>query len=119
MSHTVTLEIKLRNRGHLRKACQALGVEPTQETVQFYDKRRVTGTVIRFDGWKYPVVIDASGSVHFDDYDGAWGNVDDVHRLQVQYAVAAAQEMKAEGWHMGAVQTLSNGAQKLTLTLME
>jgi hypothetical protein len=72
MSHVATIALEFRDVAALGEAAAACGLALRQETVTFYDGTRVTGTALRLPGWRYPVVVDADGRLHYDHYEGRW-----------------------------------------------
>ncbi len=101
MSHTVTLDIRFRDRSALESAALLLGAESIlSESVTFYDGRTVEGLAVRLPGWHYPLCIDAEGTLHCDHYNGMWGNPADLERLTEAYAVSVAESVaEAQGWY--------------------
>jgi hypothetical protein len=85
----ITLEF--RDREALTAAATACGLALGEDTVTFFDGTRVTGTVLRLPGWRYPVVIDGQGRLFYDHYEGQWGDLAHLHRFRQAYAEAATQ----------------------------
>ena len=53
----------------------------------------VSGLIVRLPDWTYPVVIDTTtGQVHYDNYDGAWGDQAQLDRFLQIYAVEKATD---------------------------
>jgi hypothetical protein len=75
MSHVATIALEFRDPAALAEAAAACGFGLGQDTVTFYDGTRVTGTAIRLPGWQYPVVVVAAGRLHYDHYEGRWGDL--------------------------------------------
>ena len=117
MSHTVTVETKLKDSAALRAACVRLNLpEPQQETVKFFDGTEHEGLAVRPPGFVYPVVVQEDGTVRCDTYGGRWGDESFLGRLKQAYAVEAAKlQAKARG-HRIAETALPNGTVKLTVT---
>jgi hypothetical protein len=85
----ITLEF--RDREALTAAATACGLALGEDTVTFFDGTRVTGTVLRLPGWRYPVVIDGQGRLFYDHYEGQWGDLAHLHRFRQAYAEAATR----------------------------
>ncbi len=116
MSHIVTIKTEVRDAAALSAACRRLGLtEPEQRTVQLYDAR-ATGLAIQLPGWEYPVVCDtASGTVHFDNFEGRWGDRRHLNRVLQLYAVEKAKlEAKRRG-HSVRERELADGSIRLTI----
>lgn len=98
MSHVINLEVKVKKPALLAEVAREKGFEVReQETVQFYSGSR-TGMSIRLPGWRYPVVVDEEGTVHYDNWNGAWGDTQQLHHLMQDYAVEVVkQEAMAKG----------------------
>lgn len=98
MSHIATVKTELRDKVLLEQACKALGAEYLGfGTAEVFSVRR-TGTVIKFPDWKFPIVIDAQGVVHFDNYNGAWGSLDRLHSLDQTYRkMVALAHLRRQG----------------------
>src|SRR5271163_3008034 len=88
MSHVVTIKAQVRDAVTLAAACRRLGLaEPVRETVELFSGR-ATGLAVRLPNWQYPVVVDVEvGQIHFDDYNGEWGDKSALDRLIQAYAV--------------------------------
>jgi len=74
MSHVVTVKTEIRDGEALRAACRRLHLsEPVHRVVRLFSAT-ATGHAVELPGWNYPVVCDlASGQIHFDNYQEAWG----------------------------------------------
>lgn len=73
MSHIVTIQTRLTDHQAVIAACQRLGLAaPVEGTAELFSGA-ATGLLVRLPGWEYPAVIDlASGTVRYDNYQGAW-----------------------------------------------
>jgi hypothetical protein len=76
----------------------------------------VEGLAVELPGWHYPVVCDlASGSLKFDNYEGAWGNARELDRFLQAYACEKTKlEARRQG-HSVTEQPLADGSIKLTI----
>ena len=117
MSHTVTIETKLKDPVALKAACARLNLpEPKIETVKFFDRTAHEGLAVRPPGFAYPVLVQPDGGVKLDTYGGRWGDDAFLGRLKQAYAVEAAKlQAKARG-HRCAETPLPEGGVKLTVT---
>jgi len=73
MSHIVSIQTRLHDPVAVGAACQRLGLTtPTHGTAKLFSGE-ATGLLVQLPGWQYPAVIDTTtGSVTFDNYEGAW-----------------------------------------------
>ena len=86
MSHKITLQVEIKNRQALLSTCKRLGYAiGTEGTHELY-KATEEGLAVNLPGWKYPVVIKADGSIAFDNYKGAWGDISALNKLRQIYA---------------------------------
>lgn len=116
MSHIVSIKTELRDPEGLRAACLRLGLRaPVHGTAELF-QTKVTGLLVEFPGWLYPVVIDTTtAQVHYDNYEGAWGDQAQLHRLLQAYAVEKAQIEARKRGHSVVEQSLPDGSVKLTI----
>ena len=100
MSHTAHIETKLMDASCIEKACERLGLScKLNSSAKFYDGEVHTGTVVKIDGWRYPIVISENGTVHMDNYNGSWGNISDFNKLKMYYgAEKAKKEARKKGY---------------------
>jgi hypothetical protein len=116
MSHIVEIQTQVTSEAAVQAACRRLGLaRPVNETVELFSAR-ATGLAVRLPGWRYPVVCDlASGSVRFDNFEGAWGQQRQLDKFLQAYAIERATlEARARG-HQVTETTLTDGSVKLTL----
>jgi hypothetical protein len=100
--HSHTAKITVEYHKHidaLKAAVEAMGGTWLGEgTHKLFDGSK-SGWGFRLPKWNYPLVVDASGQLSYDDYNGAWGKVADLDRLKGAFAVQAAyQNASALGW---------------------
>jgi hypothetical protein len=116
MSHVVTIQAQVRDAVALAAACRRLGLaEPVRETVQLYSGE-ATGLTVRLPQWQYPAIVDiATGVMHFDNFEGHWGDQKQLDLLMQSYAVEKTRlEARRKGF---AVQEtlLQDGSIKLQI----
>ncbi len=86
MSHVVKLQVEIKNRQALIAACQRLGYQiGTEGTHTLYNSKE-EGLSVNLPDWRFPVVIKADGSIAFDNYKGAWGDISVLNKLRQIYA---------------------------------
>jgi len=118
MSHLVTIQTEIRDPVALASACRRLGLEqPVQgEADIFVEKAR--GWIVRLPGWTYPVVIDTEArKIHYDTYNGAWGQQSELDRLLQAYGVEKAKLVARRAGHSVVEQNLPDGSIKLTIQM--
>lgn len=116
MSHIVTIQARIRDRQALEAACHRLKLPlPQERSVEFYSGS-AWGWAVELPGWVYPVVVDpASGRLHYDNYEGRWGQDQELHRLLQAYAVEKAKlEARRQGYRCRETQ-LADGTVRLEL----
>ena len=111
MSHIVTITTQLRDPTAIRAACQRLGLAtPVQGTAQLFS-REATGLLVQFPGWQYPAVIDiATGQVHYDVYEGTWGDRVHLERFLQAYAVERTKLEARKRGYLVSEQALEDGS---------
>jgi hypothetical protein len=116
MSHVVEITTKLHDPAAVAAACQRLGLAaPVQGTAQLYSGE-ATGLLVHLGGWQYPVVIDKlTGTVRYDNYGGAWGEEQHLHRFLQLYAVEKAKLEAHRRGYTVREQALEDGSIKVQL----
>ena len=110
MSHTFTINAKAHDPMAVALACRRLHLpEPTVGTARFYSGE-ANGLRVLFPGWEYPAVIDTlTGIIHYDNFEGDWGDPVHLDHFLQAYAVEKARlEARREG-HTVVEETLANG----------
>jgi hypothetical protein len=116
MSHIVSINTQIKDPSALAAACARLGLaQPVQGTATLFTSQ-ATGQVVQLPGWTYPVVVDtASGTIAFDNYNGAWGEQKELDRLLQGYAVEKARIEARRAGHSVSEQLLADGSIKLVI----
>jgi hypothetical protein len=117
MSHVVTIQTKVHDPAAVAAACQRLNLAaPVPGTARLFSGA-ATGLVVQLPGWQYPVVLDTStGAVHFDNYNGAWGEQQQLDRFLQLYAVEKAKsEARKRGFAVNE-QALQDGSIKVQIS---
>lgn len=118
MSHIVTIRTTVRDPVALAAACRRLGLaEPVAGTATLFSSQ-ATGQIIQLPGWQYPIVIDTDrGQIHYDNFNGAWGEPQELDRLIQRYAVEKTLiEARRKGYNI-IEQPLLDGSIKLTIQM--
>jgi hypothetical protein len=116
MSHIVTIKTEVRDANAIRAACRRLSLpEPVQGKSALFSGE-VEGYAVQLPEWQFPVVCDLkTGQVHFDNFNGHWGDQKHLNRFLQAYAVEKAKlEARKRGHHVSE-QSLSDGSIKLTI----
>jgi len=101
MSHVVTIEVAYKDEAVLSDAVKELGGEVLGAGVHKLFSGSVEGFGFRLPGWRYPLVLQVSGKLAYDDYGGHWGNVKDLDRLKQAYAGRLAVKAAVkQGWRL-------------------
>ncbi|HBN78755.1 MAG TPA: DUF1257 domain-containing protein [Planctomycetaceae bacterium] len=118
MSHIVTIQTEVRDLQALRSACSQLGLpEPVHETVKLFTSE-ATGYAVRLPDWNYPVVCDlVAGQVHYDNFNGRWGEQRHLHRLLQRYAVEKTVLEARRRGHCVMERPLTDGSIQLTVQM--
>ena|SRR2546428_6274101 len=116
MSHVATIALEFRDPAALSEAAAVCGLDLRPEMVTFYDGTCVDGTALRLPGWCYPVVIDAAGRLHYDHYEGRWGDLAQLHRFRQAYAEAATAGFARARGYLITRSTQADGTVRLALS---
>jgi hypothetical protein len=116
MSHIVTIQTRVHDAAAVAEACRRLQLaKPVQGTANLFSGD-ATGLIVKLPGWEYPAVIDTtSGVVQYDNYGGAWGRDEEMHRFLQAYAVEKTRlEARKKGYAVSE-QQLQDGSIRLQL----
>ncbi len=116
MSHIVNLKTRVTDNPSIAAACQRLSLAPpTQGTAHLFSGE-AKGTIVQLPGWQYPVAIDtATGDIHFDNYEGAWGAQAELDKFLQAYAIERCRlEARKKGLAVSE-QALTDGSIKLRI----
>jgi len=116
MSHVATIALEFRDPAALIEAAGVCRLDLHPETVTFYDGTRVAGTALRLPGWRYPIVIDAEGRLHYDHYEGRWGDPVHLHRFRQAYAEAATTRFAYARGYLVTRTAQTDGTVRLALS---
>jgi hypothetical protein len=116
LSHIVSIKVQMKDADVLAAACRRLGLAaPVHETVELFSGN-ATGLAVRLPNWQYPIVVDiTAGEMHYDDYNGEWGDKVALDRLIQAYAVERTR-MEARRKGFACTETvLQDGSVKLQI----
>lgn len=116
MSHIVTVKMEIRDAAAVRAACQRLKLpQPVHGTSKLFSGE-VTGLAVELPDWRYPAVCDTTtGQVHYDNYNGRWGDQEHLDRFLQGYAVEKARIESRKRGNTLTEQTLPDGSIKVTI----
>ena len=115
----VTIDTQVRDAAAAAAACRRLGLpEPIpNKTVQLFSQQ-TTGLAVQLPGWRYPLVCDlAQGRLHFDNFDGRWGDPGELNRFLQAYAV---EKTRSEARQRGCVvveRAQADGSIRLSISI--
>jgi hypothetical protein len=116
MSHLVSIKTKVTDPAALNAACRRLGLEPPVLGTARLFSAQATGLIVKLPGWNYPVVAHvATGTLAFDNYNGAWGKQEELDKLLQAYAVEKTRIEARRAGHTLTEQKLTDGSIKLTI----
>ena len=118
MSHIVSIKTQVKDPLAVSAACRRLKfLEPQTGTAKLYNSD-ATGLIVTLPEWLYPVVCDtATGELHYDNFNGRWGEESHLHRFLQAYAVEKATlEARREG-HLVRESLLSDGSIRLQIAV--
>lgn len=116
MSHIVTIQTRVRDAAGVRAACARLRLAaPEAGTARLYSGT-VAGLLVKLPDWTFPVVVDvATGTLHYDHFNGEWGNIDHLHAFLQAYAVETARLEAHKKGYACTEQLLADGSIKLQI----
>lgn len=120
MSHTSEIATTIKDMAAIKEACKILGLpEPKVGKHTMYDGKKVEGIIIHLKKWQFPIVIDTkSGQIHYDNYNGNWGNIAELQKFRQMYGVAKAKLIAKKQGYFVKQFTLPNGTIRLQVTGM-
>jgi hypothetical protein len=118
VSHTVTVRTEVRDPTAIAAACHRLNLpEPIHGTATLFSAE-ASGLLVKLPEWLYPVVCDtATGQVHYDNFNGAWGQQAELDGFLQRYAVEKARIEARKQGHSAFEQVLPDGSIKLVIQL--
>ena len=116
MSHLVSVQAKVHDPVAVAAACHRLNLAPPQQGSARLFSGEAQGLLVQLPGWQYPVVIDTlSGVIHYDNFEGRWGDQEQLDRFLQLYAVERAKlEARKKGYTVSE-QSLQGGSIKLNI----
>jgi hypothetical protein len=118
MSHIVSIQTQVQDVEAIRGACRQLELRAPVHGARRLYSGTAKGWVVQLPDWRYPLVCDTdSATIHYDNFEGRWGDPQQLDRFLQAYAVEKATlEARRQG-HSVLEQPLQDGSIRLTLTL--
>ena len=116
MSHIVTIKTEVRDANAVRAACRRLSLaEPVQGTTKLFSGE-VEGLAVQLPDWIYPVVCNPpTGQLHYDNFNGRWGDQSRLNQFLQAYAVEMTKIEARKKGHSVTETPLADGSIKLTI----
>jgi hypothetical protein len=116
MSHIVEIRTEIRDEQAIRAACVRLQLaNPENKTIRLFNAT-ATGLCVQLAGWRYPVVCELStGSLKFDNYNGAWGRQEELNRFLQAYSVEKCRIEARRKGHRVTESKLEDGSIRVTV----
>jgi hypothetical protein len=114
----VTIQTEVRDATAVAAACRRLGLpEPMRGTAKLFEGE-AAGLLVHLPGWLYPIVLDTdAGRIHFDNYNGCWGERKQLDRFLQAYAVERAKLEARRKGYTATEQPLADGSIRLTVNV--
>jgi hypothetical protein len=111
LSHIVSIKTQIRDTAGVAAACRRLALpEPVYGTAELFSGQ-ATGLLVQLPGWHYPAVIEtATGTIRYDNYNGAWGDEQQLHRFLQAYVVEQARLEARKKSYLTTEQSLTDGS---------
>ena len=117
MSHIVTVETQVRDAVAVAAACEKLSWQRPLEGKHRLFTQTVSGLAVFPPAWRFPVVCElATGKLHYDNYQGRWGDEKELDRFKQRYAIEKATIEARRLGRSVIEQSLSDGTVKLTIS---
>jgi hypothetical protein len=116
MSHIVSIKTEIRDRQAVELACSRLKwPAPVQGTHRLFSST-AEGLGVQAPRWQYPIVCNlATGELSYDNFEGRWGDPQELDRFKQSYAVEKTKiEARKQGRYVSE-QTLADGTVQLTV----
>jgi hypothetical protein len=105
MSHITTIkEILIKDLNVLQRAVRRLADTRVEvhdpKPIKLYQQEPVLSVAqVKFASWTYPVLVAPSGEIHYDNYNGKWGEISHLNKLKQMYGLEKSKQLaKAQGY---------------------
>ncbi len=118
MSHIVEIATKVRDPAAICAACQRLTLPPPIHGRTKLFSGEVVGWAVQLPDWKYAIACETTtGTVHYDNFNGAWGDEKRLHRFLQMYAIEKTRiEARQQGRNVSE-ESLPDGSVRLTIAV--
>jgi len=118
MSRIVTIEVEVRDLNAVKAACRRLGLkEPIHGKAKLF-RTEAEGVIVKLPEWRFPIVCDLpNGKVHYDNYEGKWGDQKYLDRFIQAYSIEKATLEARQKCYRVVEQSLNDGSVKLTINV--
>ena len=114
MSHIVQIQTEVRDPIAVQSACRRLNLQNAEFGMHKVYTNRVGGWGVQLPGWIYPVVCQTNtGTVQFDNFNGAWGEQSYLDKFLQAYAVEKTKVEARRHGHTVHEQPLTDGSIKI------
>lgn len=118
MSHIVTIQTEVRDSAAVRGACQRRQLPAPVDGTHRLFSGEATGLAVQLPDWRYPVVCElTSGQLLYDNYEGRWGDQQQLDAFRQSYAIEKARIEARKQGHTVTEQKLADGSVKLTVNV--
>ena len=118
MSHVVTIATQVHDPRAIAAACRRLDLPVCLPGTATLFSSQVSGLLVRLPNWLYPVVVDLkTAQLHYDNYQGHWGDPQQLDRFLQAYAVEKARIEAQKQGHALTERALADGSITLTIHL--
>ena len=88
---------------------------PRQEAVRLFSST-AEGLAVNLPGWRYPLVCElATGTLHYDNFGGRWGDERELNRFMQAYAVEKTRIEARKQSHSVTEYLLADGSIRLSI----
>lgn len=115
MSHTVTIRTAIVDLSAIRAACSRLRLPmPIQGEIRLFDQV-ANGIGIHLEGWRFPLCIESSGNLLYDNFGGFWGLPEKLDQFHQAYAVEKAKLEACKQGYTCQESVLADGSIRLNV----
>ena len=116
MSHIVTIQTQIRDPVAVELACARLHLSPPVHCTHQLFTNTATGLAVQLPDWTFPVVCNTeSGQIHYDHFEGRWGDPAQLNRFMQAYAAEMVRIEARKQGHTVTEQPLADGSIKMTV----